>query len=58
MGKIVISRKELYDLVWSKPIAALLKKYEINNSELRKILTDICIPIPEMGYWQKTQYGK
>lgn len=56
--KIVLSRKELYDLVWSKPMTALIQKYEIKNSELRKILSEMSIPIPEMGYWQKIQYGK
>ena len=34
MEKITLSRNELYDLVWSEPIAALLKKYEISHSEL------------------------
>ena len=46
MGKIVISRKELYDLVWSEPMTALLQKYEIKNSELRKILSEMSIPTP------------
>ena len=58
MEKIVLSRKELYDLVWSKPMASIIQKYEIKNSELRKILSEMSIPIPEMGYWQKIQYGK
>jgi hypothetical protein len=58
MEKIVLSRKELYDLVWSQPMAVLLQKYEIKNSKLRKLLSEISIPIPEMGYWQKIQYGK
>ena len=58
MGKIVFSRGELYDLVWSKPMASIMQKYEIKNSELRKILSEMSIPIPEMGYWQKIQYGK
>jgi len=58
MEKIVLSRRELYDLVWSAPMAAIIQKYEIKNSELRKILSEMSIPIPEMGYWQKIQYGK
>jgi len=58
MEKILLTRKELYDLVWSVPVAALLRKYDINNSELRKILTEMNIPTPEMGHWQRLQYGK
>ena len=34
MEKIILNGKELYDLVWSEPITALLKKYEIFHSEL------------------------
>ena len=58
MEKIVLSRRELYDLVWSKPIASILQMYELKNSELKKILSEMSIPLPEMGYWQKIQYGK
>ena len=58
MEKIILTRKELYALVWSKPVAALLRKYDIKNSELRKILTEMNIPTPEMGHWQRLQYGK
>lgn len=32
-----ISRQELYDLVWSKPMTALAKEYNISYYELRKI---------------------
>lgn len=58
MEKIILTRKELYDLVWSTPVAVLLRKYDIKNSELRKILTEMKIPTPQMGHWQRLQYGK
>lgn len=58
MEKIILTRKELYDLVWSTPVVVLLRKYDIRNSELRKILTEMNIPTPEMGHWQRLQYGK
>ena len=58
MEKIVLSRRELYNLVWSKPMAALIQKYKIKNSELRKILSEMNNPIPEIKYRQKIQYGK
>jgi len=30
MKKIVLSRKELYELIWSEPMSSILKKYEIS----------------------------
>lgn len=53
-----MNREDLYSLIWKVPISNLLKKYEINLPQLRRILKDLNIPTPEMGYWQKIQYGK
>lgn len=58
MKNKVLSRKELFDLIWSMPLTTLLAKYELKNSELKKILSEMNIPSPEMGYWQKIRYGK
>lgn len=58
MNKIVLSRKEFYDLVWSEPMSSVLKKYKISPGELRKIIKEMRITLPEMGHWQKNQYGK
>lgn len=55
---IKISRQELYDLVWSKPMTTLAKEYNISDNGLRKICKKLGIPLPELGYWQKIQYGK
>lgn len=55
---IKISRQELYDLVWSKPMTSLAKEYNISDNGLRKICKKLSIPLPELGYWQKVQYGK
>lgn len=53
-----ISRQELYDLVWSKPMTALAKEYNISDNGLRKICKKLDIPLPQLGHWQKLQYGK
>ena len=58
MEKITITRKELYDLVWSEPLSRLAKKYKISDNGLRKICKRMNIPIPAMGHWQKIQYKK
>lgn len=55
---IKISRQKLYDLVWAKPMRTLSKEYEISDNGLRKICKKLSIPLPELGHWQKIQYGK
>jgi len=52
------TRKELFDLVWTEPLSRLAKKYKISYNGLRKICKRMNIPLPEMGHWQKIQYGK
>jgi len=56
--KIILSRKELYSLVWKEPLLALSKKYSISDNGLRKMCVKMDIPLPPGGYWQKIRYGK
>jgi hypothetical protein len=58
MEKVTLTRKQLYDLVWTEPLSRLAKKYKISDNGLRKICKRMNIPIPAMGHWQKIQYGK
>lgn len=53
-----LSRKELYDLVWSKPISTLSKEHDLSDLELRKICIDYQIPLPKNGHWSKLKYSK
>lgn len=53
-----LSRKELYNLVWSKPLTQLAKDFGLSNNGLRKICKKYDVPLPKMGHWQKVQYGK
>ena len=55
---IKISRQELYNLVWSKPMTTLAKEYKISDNGLRKICKKLNIPLPALGHWQKIQHGK
>lgn len=57
MEKIVFTREELYNLVWSEPLSRLAKKYNISDNGLRKICKRNNIPLPVLGYWQKIQHG-
>lgn len=53
-----LSRKELYDLVWLKPLVQLAKEFGLSDNGLRKICKKYDIPLPKMGHWQKVQFGK
>jgi hypothetical protein len=58
MEKTTLTRKELYDLVWSRPMTSMSKKYEISSDRLKGICKKVNVPMPDNGYWQKLQYKK
>jgi hypothetical protein len=51
MDKITLSRRELYNLVWSQSMLSLSKKYNISDVGLRKICRKMKIPTPAVGHW-------
>lgn len=53
-----LSRKELYDLVWSKPLSTLSIELDISFLDLRKICTDYQISVPKNGHWSKLKFSK
>lgn len=58
MEKQTLTRKELYELVWSQPMLSLSKKYTISDTGLKKACVRLNIPLPKAGHWQKLQFGK
>ena len=54
----VLTRRELYDLVWSKPIMKLAEEFGLFNKRLAKICTRYRIPTLPSGYWAKLAAGK
>lgn len=58
MENKILSRQELYDLVWAKPMVQLAKDFHLSDNGLRKICKKNDIPTPENGHWQKVQFGK
>jgi len=58
MEKTALTRKELYDLVWSQPIGKLAKKYKVEPQRLKEICTENKIPLPNRGYWSKVRFNK
>ena len=54
---IKISRQELYDQVWSKPLIHLAKEFKISDVGLAKTCRRHNIPLPPAGYWAKQAHG-
>ncbi len=52
------TRRELYDLVWSKPMMHAAVAFGISGTGLMKICQRYAIPTPPRGHWAKLQHGK
>ena len=46
-----VTRQELYDLVWSRPLTHVAKDFGISGSMLGRICKDRNVPRPPRGYW-------
>jgi hypothetical protein len=53
-----LTRAELYDLVWSKPLNKIADEYSLNAIHLGQICDTYDVARPPMGYWQKLEHGK
>ena len=58
MKSLNLTRKELYDLVWKKPVSRLAEELGVKPSELRGYCIKFEIPLPEQGHWSRVQFGK
>lgn len=53
-----LTRKELYDLVCTKPLTALSDEFSISAHSIKMICNDHQIPLPPNGHWSKLKFGK
>lgn len=53
-----VSREELYEQVWSKPMTKVAEDYDVTGTALKKTCDRHHIPTPERGYWAKLEYRK
>jgi hypothetical protein len=53
-----LSRKALYDLVWSEPMKTLSARFGVSDVALKKTCARAGIPTPDRGYWAKKDAGK
>src|SRR3989304_369350 len=56
--KIRLTRREMYEQVWSEPMIKLSKRYGLSDVGLRKRCKKLDIPVPALGYWRKKEVGK
>ncbi len=57
-GTNVITREDLYELVWSTPMIKVAEKFEVSGSYLARVCTELRVPRPERGYWAKLAVGQ
>jgi hypothetical protein len=54
----ILSRRELFDLVWSKPVTKVATDLGISDVAVKKICDKHRIPVPGRGYWAKIAAGQ
>jgi len=52
-----LTRQELYDLVWSKPMKAAAASVSMSSGSLNRICHRHGVPMPPRGYWTSLQAG-
>jgi hypothetical protein len=55
---LTLSREDLYELAWSKPISALAKDFGISDVALAKRCRRLGIPVPGRGCWARVEAGQ
>jgi hypothetical protein len=53
-----LTRKELYERVWSTPMRTLAQEFGISDVGLAKLCRRHEIPLPGRGYWARLQFGQ
>lgn len=56
--EIQLSRPELYELAWSKPMTHLARELSLPPMTLSELLRKLDIPLPKPGHWQKIANGR
>jgi hypothetical protein len=54
----ILTRHELFDLVWSKPMQQLAREFKLSDVGMAKTCKRHNIPRPSRGHWQKLAVGK
>ena len=55
---LTLTRQDLYELVWSKPLVELAKDFGLSDVALAKRCRKLAIPVPGRGYWARVAAGQ
>ena len=55
---LTLTREDLYELAWSKPLRELAKDFGISDVALAKRCRRLGIPVPGRGYWARIDAGQ
>ena len=53
-----LSRQDLYELVWARPVTQVAEEFGLSDVALHKICKKHRVPVPARGYWAKLAAGK
>lgn len=53
-----LTRRAMYELVWSRPMTKVAEDLGISDVALKKICDKHRVPTPPRGYWAKKDAGK
>jgi hypothetical protein len=53
-----MTRQELYDLVWSMPLARAAATLGMAHLTLKKVCQESLVPLPPHGYWRKSRQNR
>jgi len=54
----MVTREELYALVWAQPMTKVCEQFGISSSYMVRVCTLLNVPRPPRGHWQKLAVGK
>jgi hypothetical protein len=55
---VELTRAELFELVWSRPMTKLAREFNRTDVSLGKLCRSLDMPMPGPGYWRKREVGK
>jgi hypothetical protein len=54
---VTLTHRELYNLVWSRPMTAIAEELGVSSVAFAKNCTKLNVPRPGRGYWQQVASG-